>query len=174
MYQLARDMDERRVQQMGIEARDSVMDDQRFIERLKDNERLRDLLVQAAEAARRTAWQAKRVVLGRVVGQAVVDDAQVDESAALVAALASLEPPHVRYLTLIAGGQWREGAPVPDGARPAEPVPEPYRAALIAHGLVDANTYDGVIGSDTPFGHRLLGWLRDAEPGGPPSAAATH
>ena len=89
LYQLARDMDERRIQQMGSEARDVVMDDERFIERLQENERLRDLLVQAAEAARRTAWQAKRVILGRVVGQAVVDEAQVDESAALVAALVS-------------------------------------------------------------------------------------
>lgn len=101
-----------------------------------------------------------------------MDEAQADASAVLVAALAVLEPARVRYLTLIVGGRWREERPVPEGARPAEPVPEPYRAALIAHGPIDANTYDGLIGSVIPFGHRLLEGVHEAEPGGPTSAAA--
>ncbi len=42
LYLRAWDMDERRVQQIGGEARDVVMDDERFIERLQESERLGD------------------------------------------------------------------------------------------------------------------------------------
>jgi hypothetical protein len=86
----AQDRDRRRVRQMGEAARDKVNDDERFVQRLMENERLVDLLVEAAEAARRSSWEAKRTSMGRVVAQAVIDDAEIDDSAETLNALIGL------------------------------------------------------------------------------------
>lgn len=61
-----------------------------------------DVLVGAAvEAAARSALEAKRQLLGRLVAEAALDDALVDESRLLVGVPDQLEAPHVRCLEAI-------------------------------------------------------------------------
>jgi hypothetical protein len=57
-----------------------------LIRRLTENERLLDMFKDALDVASSTATWSKRV--GRVVAQAVKDDAVIDDSAALLAAVA--------------------------------------------------------------------------------------
>jgi hypothetical protein len=147
------------VGQMARAARDEVGDDERLVRRLTEDERLRDMLVEASEAALRTSWEAKRITMGRVLAKAMADDADIDSYAAFLSALASLEAVHFGIL-----------------ARPLSgPVPEPYRTQLIAQGVVTTMTPQrgGVqIGGVSEFGTRLLTWIRTTEPGDEQEAAS--
>jgi hypothetical protein len=82
------------------EALDQVSGDaERFMARTDDPRRA--LLVDLAlGAAGRTAYDDKVVALGRLLGRAVEepDDAKLDEQAALMAAVADIEAPHVAVL----------------------------------------------------------------------------
>lgn len=133
-------------------------------QRLLDDERFVDLFATGLLAARRTQSDAKRNAMARVLGRALQDDAEIDDDAALLTTLAALDAPHFRLLAELEAGTWREFGPTPQDGRPSERVPEPYRAALIANGLVSlGSTYDGadLIDSVSGFGHKLLAWLRD-------------
>lgn len=156
--------DRRRIADVANSAREVVDDDERFVRRLQDDERLRDMLREALEAGARTSVEAKRIAMGRVLGQAVKDDAQIDDSAAMLQALAALENPHFALLARIrtfadSAGQLGGGFG----------VPEPYKSALIAEGLVTVSiqtirpTGLAVTGL-TDFGRRLLSWLHEATP----------
>lgn len=136
-------------------------------QRLLDDERFVDLFATGLLAALRTESDAKRSAMARVLGQALQDDAKIDDDAALLTTLAALEAPHFRLLAELEAGMWHEFGPTPQGGHPQERIPEPYRAALIANGLVDlGSTYDGrnLIASVSGFGHKLLDWLREVQP----------
>ena len=163
LYSLSRDLDRQRVQQMGEAAQDAAGDDERLIRRLGEDERLLDMLALASEAAQRTSWKAKRVAMGRVLGQAMQDDADIDEDAALLAALAALEAVHFRLLKGMA-------------VKPPQPPPlaeavisEPYRSQLIAQGTLElgaSGTWEPHlrVSGVTAFGHRLLEWVEQDGP----------
>lgn len=163
----AEDLDRWRIAQMAESARSVVNDDKRFVQALKDDERLLDMLMEAAESSARTAWEAKRVTMGKVLGQAALDNAQVDELAVMIAALQQLEPIHFRYLATL------EDSPEAPFQNLEEDmlIPEPYRSRLQATGVVSVHTRWGGNasrgGADllgiNDFGRRFLAWVRDSE-----------
>lgn len=164
LWEYSQALDRWRVSQMGTAARDDFGDDEAFVDRLRSDERLLDMLVEAAEAARRTEMEAKRIAMGRVLAQAMKDDAQIDDSAAMLRALAGLEAPHFRVLARLAA-QPRVQIGAGD-----EDVPEPYLSQVIAAGVLHATeglispTANSFAGAAyvTPFGHELLRWIREA------------
>lgn len=141
-----------------------VGNDQLLIDRLQDD-RLALLLLEAVEAAARSALEEKRRLLGRVVGRAVLDDAQVDEAQLVVAALRGLDAPHIRALERLAraarhSSGWDDLAQQEAVSKASDAEPEPVRAALLAHGAVyGATGYGGSwlgVVRVTDFGMRLL------------------
>lgn len=162
LYELGGALDRRRIVQMAAEVRKTVGDDELLASKLQEDERFIDLLVVAIESVRRTSWEGKRITMGRLLGHALADDADVDEDAALVSALAALEAPHFRYLA-----QVEQAAPSLHGTN----LPEPYNSALIAQGVVDYSASGGPptaprmlsVSGLSPFGRRLLEWVRDGE-----------
>jgi hypothetical protein len=151
-------MDRERVAQTGRAAIADIGDPDVFVQRLTSDERLLDMCREAFEASARSSTEAKRIAMGRVMARAVVDDAQLDDSAELLSALARLESQHFRLL-----GQIELALGSDEMA--AVPVPEPYKSALISAGTVQTGTtYGGAttIGGLTDFGERLLAYLRDA------------
>lgn len=74
--------------------------EERMVNRVLEDSRLEALLAEALEAAARTGFEAKRRLLGRAVAEALLGDneAALDSAALVVAALAQLEPVHVRAL----------------------------------------------------------------------------
>lgn len=147
--------------------------------RLEGSERLDALLVAAAQAAAVTADQGKRRLLGRLINQAVLDDAETDNAELMVGILRQIDGPHVRALEAIrraelAAEEAGEVEPVAEGAeRPIVPrieeagrrQPHPVRRLLDSLGLVDsAATYGGgpLITGTSQFGRELLDDLRAA------------
>ena len=95
--------------------------------------------------------------MGRVVGRAVLDDAQVERGQLLIAALADLDAPHFRLLAELGRAEDSQSAA-------AIPVPEPLRAALIRHGVVEAGpSWSGniIVTGVSDFGRELLSYVRD-------------
>lgn len=149
-----------RVLELGELVRAAVADDDRLATRLREDERLADMLVRAAETARYTSARAKRAAMGRVVAAAITDRAQVDRSQLLLAALIDLDAPHFALLAKLAEGKRAgdEGQPV------AVPTPEPLKAALIRHGLVTTTiTWGGglAVTGISEFGDELLQYVRN-------------
>jgi hypothetical protein len=154
------------VSQFAGEARDTFGHDELFVQRLTESPRLRDMFVEAADAARQTDWEAKRLTMARVVAHAMTDDADVDYDAALLSTLIALEAVHFRYLARIE-------VEVPMPPLSGHPVPEPYKSRLIAQGVVQTgsgNMFTGAGGSEivsiSDFGAQLLAWVRSVEPPG--------
>lgn len=185
LWEYAQQLDRWRVQQMGEAAREAFDDDETFVRRLQGDERLLDMLVTAGEAARRTSWEAKRITMGRVLAHAMSDDADVDEDAVLLAAMATLEAVDFEWLgKSIAFHSGRHVG--------AFQIPEPYASRLVAAGVVGfgpvaprpaqrgsgrlssvtermtPDFYYGITGP-TDFGIRLAEWVKssvDADVGG--------
>lgn len=144
-----------RVMETGELARETVGDDDAFVKRLQEDPVLADMLVEASETASRTALSAKRRAMGRVVGNAVRDDALIEEGQLLLAALRDLEAPHFLLLARIEAGEQQNLAAVP--------LPEPVRSGLVRHGAVETvGTYGGgqAVTGLTSFGRRLLDLVR--------------
>jgi hypothetical protein len=162
LLQKAFEDERRRIADVANAAREVVDHDATFVRRVEQDERLRDMLREALEAGARTSNEAKRVAMGRVLGQAVKDDAQIDDSAAMLQALAALESPHFALLARLETER-DSASEVIRGLR----VPEPYRSELIAQGLVTISvqvlrpTGLAITGLND-FGRRLLTWVRDA------------
>ncbi len=163
LLQKAMEDDRRRVADVANAARGVVDDDVRFLERVGEDERLRDMLREALDAGARSSDEAKRVAMGRVLGQAINDDAQIDDDAALLHALAALDSPHFAFLAKL---QYREQS---EPLTALAEVREPYRSALVAQGCVrlpiaSGGFYRGVVPLEvTDFGRSLLEWLRQAQ-----------
>jgi hypothetical protein len=164
LWEYAQGLDRWRVSQMGTEAREEFGNDEEFVDRLSEDERLLDMLVQAADASSRTPMESKRIAMGRVLAQAMKDDAQIDYSAAMLRALSAVEAPHVRILARLAQESRTQ-------IGPGNEVPEPYLSQIVAQGLVHTteatvspapNIFAGAA-YVTTFGHELLRWIRTAE-----------
>jgi hypothetical protein len=163
-YNVARQLDRQRIEQMAAEARRAMGDDELLALKLQEDERYLDLLVVAIEAVRRTSWEGKRITMGRLLGHALTDDADIDEDAALMSALAALEAPHFRLLAEVERHD-RE----PESEPPT--IPEPYRSALLAEGVCALPFAGGMSFSTrgmnvphlSPFGMRLLEWVRQGD-----------
>lgn len=93
-------IDERRRYRIESTARDiaEVAGEERMVRRVLEDPQLEAVLGEALEAAARTGFEAKRRLLGRTVGNALLDGAAVDPAVLMVHALAQLEPVHVRAL----------------------------------------------------------------------------
>ena len=143
---------------------------------LQENTRLAMLFVSALEAASRTAVSEKARALGLLLADAA-ERANFDEIELLILALADLEAPHIAGLRLIekyrsddellASGEKEEdlsGHPERDARLAAiAELPEPVRAALLRHGLINQRAgYDIYIEGISQFGRRLLEYLRMA------------
>lgn len=148
--------------------------------RLRESEALDAGLSAAFDAAAKTALAAKRRLLGRLINQAVLDDAKVDDATLRVGILGQIDAPHVRALEVVyraelaarsagevearAEGAEREIHP---GIRAAGLTqPPPVLIALASLGLLETTaTYGGdmIVKGLTPFGEGLLNSLRDAD-----------
>lgn len=69
--------------------------------RLRERPELDALLARSMNTAAAWGLEAKRRLLGRVVCQAVLDDAEIDESTLIIDVLAQIDAPHVRCLGAI-------------------------------------------------------------------------
>lgn len=165
----------------------SGLSEETFVRRLRDGVKLAMLFGQALEAAARAMDMAHARSLGRVVAEAVTDEASVDEAQLILATLRDLAPPHVRALALLASAQGQP--PVPSRAprnpqNPREPVVEwtsPAAKALrdrtdwdigVAESVVSGLQRHGLIYNELPgefkwgmtsYGIRVLNYL----PSGP-------
>lgn len=123
----------------------------------------------ALRAALESGVQAKRRVLARVVAQAMIDDARVDEAHLFVAALRELDGPHLRALARLDDADKQQHperrAEALKHVWEAEPVP--VRAALIRTGCSTAQVETielnlMFVPTPTPvteFGRQLLEWI---------------
>ena len=151
----------RRVKQLGS---DLIAEHpaEEVIGRLRADERFGEVFLRAATAVAVTHWEPKRKAMGRVVGQALGDDAAVDESEMLLLALEELGAPHFAALARLAdtAAQQRETK----GAVEAIQVPgltAPVLAALLGVGAVSqVSGLGGLLHRPTGFGLRLLNLVK--------------
>jgi len=146
--------------------------------RLDANPELETLLARAINAAAGSALENKRRLLARIVQDAVLDDAVVDESTVILDVLEQVDAIHIRCLEAIAraeqeskdAGDWEfavERAEKPYNQRiqsAAEMHPSPVIKRLGTLGLADATVdwsgHSRVTGL-TSFGDQLLRHLRN-------------
>jgi hypothetical protein len=149
-------------------------------QRLVGSQELDATFLAAVEAGASSGLEAKRRLLGKVVAEAVLDDAKVDHATLITHMLAQIDAPHIRCLEAIyrakkqaaAAGQLSptaRGAEQPihqDITNAGRAYPAPVLVALVSLGLLDASvTWDGValVKGPTTFGQHLLDELRTAD-----------
>jgi hypothetical protein len=81
---------------------DSKLEAGDFIRHLHNDERLSALFETTLDAASRSAYESKLLLLARVVAQAINDKARIDDSVLMAATIRELDPPHVRALLILA------------------------------------------------------------------------
>ena len=104
-YSMRRQENAERVIELAIAEMGS--NEEAFLAATEDPER--ELLAgKAVIAGGNTAYEAKIVTLGRILGRALIDadDAKLDEAAQLIGALSDIEAPHVLVLGLLAQNQY--------------------------------------------------------------------
>ncbi len=144
-----------RVTDLGNYAITEAGGPERFLQGVRGDERIADMLVSAAFAASETAVKDKRRAMGRVIGQAARDEALIDESQVLLRVLIDLDAPefHVLGQVAVKDGDQDAVRAVADAASP------PVTSALVRNGVVETvGTYDGglaIVGL-TPFGRTLV------------------
>jgi len=142
-----------RTRQVGEAIAAECDDPALMLQRLRSDPRLATMLVSAVEAGKRSSREYKRIAMGRVVGQAFMDDAVIDDHAALLAALEDLEAPHFR---LIAELEVATRETMPN-------LKEPYFSTLRSNGLTSSVLGEnGRPGGLSEFGATMLQWVRDA------------
>jgi hypothetical protein len=155
------------VAETGAAAIEEAGDAELFLQRVREDERLAYMLLNAAEAAERSSLVEKRILLGRVVGRAAKDPALIDESELLTAALRDLDAPHLQALAELeeAFRTNRDRLKTLVAKEVMDRYPAPIAAALRRHGLVTEVTsfdYAGLFDDLTDFGRSLLRDLRRA------------
>ncbi len=161
-----------------------------LVDRLRVDEALQVMMLEALELAARTADARKRRLAGRVVGRAAADSARIDTAQLVTRALRGLDAPHLAALVRVRSIEMAhlpfeertvpemDGAPSDlqermsrvkqEAAEYTRALPDPVRAVLLAEGLVrEGNTYDDD-GWPTlftsHFGRRLLDDLEAEAP----------
>ena len=154
--------DRARVTEVGMTAVEAAGSPEVLLDAVQRDERVVDMLVMAAFAASQTSVQGKRRAMGRVVGSAARDDAEIDESQLMLRVLIDLDAPEFHVLGRIAGVGGDQ-----DAARSiADSAPVPVAQALIRNGLVTtAGTLGGglAIQGLTPFGRSLLDFVHEGD-----------
>jgi len=155
-----------RVESTAREIAEAVGED-RMTTRVLEDPRLETLVGEALEAVARSGFEAKRRLLGRAVGQALLDDAVVAHATLMVHAVAQMEPVHVRALALLeravgpAGQAFTDRTAVDEFNR-SQPVP--VLATLETIGaVIPASSWTGRgLGAETisDFGRQILDELR--------------
>ncbi len=146
-------------------------------QRLRDSWHAEQLVLDAADAAQRTADRAKVHQLAMAVARGVFDDAFVDTASQLVAAIRDLDSVHVNVLTTMAEdeppdrGNRREGAWTREQlARRHPEIGESVLPAVIARLIATGCISDTVgvyadygvgVWAATPFARALVAHLRD-------------
>lgn len=117
-----------------------LVDAHRLFERVRANPVLQNLLWDSIQAAMSAADQKKRIYLGRVVANALTDDAKIDEAQFVVTALRELEGPHIRALVkLIAADDENRKDPGNDDEilqNALSDEPPAVKAVLVRTGVV--------------------------------------
>lgn len=146
---------------------------------IAESEGLEAAFVRAMEAGSTSTLAAKRRLLGKVIAQAVLDDAQVDEASLITTVLAQVDAPHMRCLEAVNRAKQAalaagELGPIARGAEQeinqrvvdaGKEHPAPLLAQLVSWGLLDASvSWDGeaLVKGPTAFGERVLADLRQA------------
>lgn len=130
------------------------------------------MLLDGVEAASRTGLHAKRRLLARVITEAVLDDAKVDESLLYVQTLRELDAIHLRALErlvrvedrLIAMDSEQQRIHWYDPHSTFDSEPTPVQGALVRTGCVrqPSNMISaGVSRASMEFGRDLLGHIRE-------------
>ena len=150
---------------------------ERLEARLAESEPLDAAFAAAVEAGTSSAMVAKRRMLGRMIAQAALDDALVDEATLYVGILRQIDTPHVRCMEIVYRAEEEADAagevhPRADGSEreinqrirdAAATQPPPVTTLLVSLGLMEAaTTWDGrplVVGLTT-FGRSFLNDLR--------------
>lgn len=162
-----------RIETTALEIAESVGQD-RIVSRLLEDPRLEVLMGEALEAAARTGFEAKRLLLGRAVTSALLDDDEVvlDTAEHIVTALAQLERIHIRALVRLeeqtdrTKENPRQGDPIAahhDSLAVHRTLAEPVVATLIYTGVATPGITAGapmVVREITNFGRLLLDHLR--------------
>lgn len=163
---------ERRRYRVETTAREIVdtVGEERTVSRLLDDPQLEALLAEALEVAARTGFEAKRRLLGRAVADALLgdDDAALDSGVLIVAALAQLEPVHVRALIRLEKAMAVSDESDDERRRSAirefnKTQPVPVLAALEKSGVMIPSTFiGGGVGAFaiSDFGTQILRQLR--------------
>ncbi len=140
--------------------------------RLAGNPRLDALFMNAIDAATRTGYESKRRLLAKVVAQAALDEAKVDESELLAAVLREIEAPHVRALVRLRAVEDSYVIGESPGelsqlvAAESQKEPEPVIAVLVHTGTAINGTFPtGGLAAVrvTEFGRRLLRELESTQ-----------
>jgi hypothetical protein len=160
---------ERRRHRVELTAREiaEAVGEDRMTSRVLEDPRLETMLGEALEAAARSGFEAKRRLLARAVGQAILDDAVVDPATLMVHALAQLETVHVRALTLLERAVGPSGEVFTDRTAVDEfnhSQPAPVLATLETTGtIIPATSWTGRgLGAESisEFGRHVLSELR--------------
>jgi hypothetical protein len=161
---------ERRRYRVELTAREiaGAAGEDRMVNRVLDDAQFEALLAEALEAAAKTGFEAKRRVLGRAVAEALLsdDEAALDSGVLVVAALAQLEPVHVRALIRLENATAVSGDPDDERRRSAieefnRSQPMPVLAALDKTGVMIPGTFLGASAhAISNFGTLILRELR--------------
>lgn len=152
-----------------------------LMQSVNQDEEIQVLVLNALEAASRTAMLRKRRLLGRVVGHAIHDRATIDTAHLIVRCMENLDAPHIRTLAQVRHFEQHAGLAddevsfvvSSDESERAQlrratfenifvfskTVPRPITAALINEGCVqEADTYGSVhaVSFTTTFGRNVL------------------
>lgn len=129
------------------------------IERLRSDERFGELFLRAAEATAVSSWGRKRRAMGAVVRAALDgDDAQLDESELLVAALERFGAPHFAALQRLdeASGCLEENVAGVDASHVVGLTPPVLSALVSAGAITQESGLGGFFYKSSDFGRRLL------------------
>lgn len=159
------------------------MTKEQVIEAALANEAVTPLLIKVLRASEVTTFIPKLEAMGGVFGQAVMDDAKVDEAAALVDTLDALNESHIRVLRVLSGPfppRRHDGTNRSDAAigwwlsqiRGELPetgtILESVIGTIERHGLASDHASRGFFGAHEPcyqlteYGNQLVALLGDA------------
>jgi hypothetical protein len=144
-------------------------DEELLLKRIQEDERLSYLFMNVCEVAARSAVAEKKLLLGKLLGRAVRDEAEIDRGELAERILRDLEGPHLRAMSELADAadatQSRGEVSQHAFDEVMDKYPSPVRAALERNGLLaTVGTYGGgeiVIGLNE-FGRWLLEEVRAA------------
>jgi len=146
----------RRVAELGVAVLEGH-DVEDLLDRLRSDERFGELFVRAAEATAISGWEPKRRAMGAVIRSALDgEDAELDDSELLIAALERLEAPHFAALQRL--DQAPDSKMGDARAEQDAGLAAPVLAGLLSTGAVSQGSgWGGMIYASSDFGRRLLG-----------------